>query len=84
LFVLVFAGIYAFVVMKDTVTKTDEEIAVELRAMVKQKVSSFAQPDVIVVGPVFNYRARHYIHENKLKPTLPVLFFHQILCLTTC
>ncbi|KAH3855500.1 hypothetical protein DPMN_098068 [Dreissena polymorpha] len=44
-------GIYAFVVLKDNVTKDEAELASDLRLMCKAKVSSFAQPDVIIFTP---------------------------------
>ena len=50
LHVFYFLGIYAYVVLKDEVMKTEDELMVDLKGMVKKKVSSFAQPDVIVVS----------------------------------
>jgi len=46
---VVFAGIYAFVVLKDDVNKSEVQMIKELKSMVKTKVSSFAQPDHILV-----------------------------------
>lgn len=44
-------GIYAFVVLKDHATDSDDIINKELKTLVKSKISSFAQPDSIMVLP---------------------------------
>ena len=44
-----FAGIYAFVVLKGESDMHLDELANELRGMVKTRISSFAQPDKILV-----------------------------------
>ena len=37
-------------VLKDDIRQTEEQLAIALKAIVKRRVSSFAQPDVIVVS----------------------------------
>ncbi|XP_045185651.2 acetyl-coenzyme A synthetase 2-like, mitochondrial [Mercenaria mercenaria] len=44
-------GIYAFVVLKDEVNTPENEMKEQLKAMVKQRISGFAQPDVIMFAP---------------------------------
>ncbi|KAL4237994.1 Acetyl-coenzyme A synthetase 2-like [Mactra antiquata] len=44
-------GIYAFVVLKDDVTLEEDKMKSELKSMVKKRLSSFAQPDVIMFTP---------------------------------
>ena len=40
--------------MKDEVVQSEEVLSQALKALVKKRVSSFAQPDVIVVSPDYN------------------------------
>lgn len=44
-----FVGIYAFVVLKGEHDMPLDKLANELRGMVKTRISSFAQPDMILV-----------------------------------
>ncbi|XP_061183415.1 acetyl-coenzyme A synthetase 2-like, mitochondrial [Saccostrea echinata] len=44
-------GIYAFVVLKGESHKASDELAEEMRVMVKTRISSFAQPDKILFTP---------------------------------
>ncbi|WAR19899.1 ACS2L-like protein [Mya arenaria] len=44
-------GIYAFVVLKDRVSKSEEELMSDLKHACKSRVSSFAQPDFILLTP---------------------------------
>lgn len=44
-----FTGIYAFVVLKDGVTQTEDELVKDLRNNVKKRIASFAQPDFFLV-----------------------------------
>ena len=44
------AGIYAFVVLKDKVSKSEEELIKELKLACKTRVSAFAQPDIVLVS----------------------------------
>lgn len=48
-FVGLFVGIYAFVVLKGEHDMPLDKLANELRGMVKTRISSFAQPDMILV-----------------------------------
>ncbi|KAJ8321195.1 hypothetical protein KUTeg_001253 [Tegillarca granosa] len=41
-------GIYAYVVLKDGVTRSEEELSKELLSSVKTKISAFAQPETIM------------------------------------
>jgi acyl-coenzyme A synthetase/AMP-(fatty) acid ligase len=43
-------GIFAFVVLKEGIKTTDEEIEDQLRKAVKKAISSYAQPDFILVS----------------------------------
>lgn len=40
---------YAFVILKDDVTESDEDIIKELKALVRQKIAAYAVPDIIQV-----------------------------------
>lgn len=48
-FSCLFIGIYAFVVLKGEHDMPLDKLANELRGMVKTRISSFAQPDKILV-----------------------------------
>ena len=50
------SGIYAYVVLKDDIRQTEDQLAIALKAIVKRRVSSFAQPDVIVVRRAVSIR----------------------------
>lgn len=42
-------GIFAFVVLKEHVHETEKDIKADLKAEIKQRIASYAQPDVILV-----------------------------------
>ena len=46
---LTFSGIYAFVILKDGVTDSDEEMAQSLKKLVRKKIGSFAVPQLVMV-----------------------------------
>ena len=43
------SGIYAFVILKDGVTDSDEEMAQSLKKLVRKKIGSFAVPQLVMV-----------------------------------
>ena len=66
-------GIYAYVVLKDDIRQTEEQLAISLKAIVKRRVSSFAQPDVIVVrGTAFKICFTVEVQNNFRHPKLCV------------
>lgn len=56
---------YAFVILKDDVTESDEDIIKELKALVRQKIAAYAVPDIIQV--------RTYWYGHKGLPRNPLL-----------
>lgn len=61
-----FAGIYAFVVLKGESDMNLDELATELRGMVKTRISSFAQPDKILVMIYMSKSNENYRFWNHL------------------
>ena len=49
LFFLTSSGIYAFVILKNDVTESGEEMAQSLKQLVKKKIGSFAVPQLVMV-----------------------------------
>ena len=49
LLILTPSGIYAFVILKDGVTDSDEEMAQSLKKLVRKKIGSFAVPQLVMV-----------------------------------
>ena len=43
------AGVYAYITLKEHVTEPHEQIEAEMRAVVKQKIASYAVPDMMQV-----------------------------------
>jgi len=48
----VVVGIYAYIVLMEEGKHKEEELEAELRGMVRQRITSFAQPDKILVSTV--------------------------------
>lgn len=46
-------GVYAFVVLKENVPETDEEIKRELVGKVRSVIAAYAVPDIILVTIIF-------------------------------
>lgn len=49
LFISTSSGIYAFVILKDGVTDSEEEMAQSLKKLVRKKIGSFAVPQLVMV-----------------------------------
>ena len=49
MFFLTSSGIYAFVILKNDVTESGEEMAQSLKQLVKKKIGSFAVPQLVMV-----------------------------------
>lgn len=45
-----FVGVYAYAILKDEAVVSPEELRKDLKAIVRQKIGSFAVPDVIQVS----------------------------------
>ena len=51
-------GVYAYVILKDHVEKSTDEIKRELRSTVKEQIASYAVPELMQVGVfiIIHYR----------------------------
>ena len=56
----VVVGIYAYIVLMEEGKHKEEELEVELRAMVRQRITSFAQPDKILVSTVILEKVKYF------------------------
>ncbi|XP_038075394.1 acetyl-coenzyme A synthetase 2-like, mitochondrial [Patiria miniata] len=44
-------GIYAYIILKDGISESEEDIIKELKQMVRQKIAAYAVPDMIQITP---------------------------------
>lgn len=52
------AGIYAYIILKENVTESEAEIEAEMRALVRKKIAAYAVPDLMQVSDdIINKRA---------------------------
>jgi hypothetical protein len=56
----VVVGIYAYIVLMEEGKHKEEELEAELRAMVRQRIASFAQPDKILVSTVILEKVKYF------------------------
>jgi hypothetical protein len=56
----VVVGIYAYIVLMEEGKHKEEELEAELRAMVRQRITSFAQPDKILVSTVILEKVKYF------------------------
>jgi len=56
----VVVGIYAYIVLMEEGKHKEEELEEELRAMVRQRITSFAQPDKILVSIVILEKVKYF------------------------
>jgi hypothetical protein len=56
----VVVGIYAYIVLMEEGKHKEEELEEELRAMVRQRITSFAQPDKILVSTVILEKVKYF------------------------
>ena len=56
----VVVGIYAYVVLMEEGKHKEEELEAELRGMVRQRITSFAQPDKILVSTVILEKVKYF------------------------
>ena len=62
-FFLKSSGIYAFVILKDGVSDSDEEMAKSLKQLVKKKIGSFAVPQLVMVCTVLcRLSCKYFVH----------------------
>ena len=62
-FFLKSSGIYAFVILKDDVSDSDEEMAKSLKQLVKKKIGSFAVPQLVMVCTVLcRLSCKYFVH----------------------